>query len=159
MTNRTCTIDGCDKPHVCRGLCHTHNSRRRRGLPLDAPVRPRAVALGRCEFDNCSEKAFAKRLCKRHYQSQYVRESKRSRREAWIAEQGGRCVHCGSDDRLEVDHIEPALKEIEIGALWAYSDEVRERELAKCQVLCKTCHIEKTRADRQCGKTHAVPAA
>lgn len=144
---------------VCRGLCHTHNSRRRRGAPLGGPVRPRGELPDGCSFEGCADAAYAKALCQRHYRRQYVREGKRTRRADWIESQGGRCATCGSTDTLEVDHIDPSLKEFEIGAVWAYSEEIRARELAKCQVLCKACHIKKTRADRQRGKTHAVRAA
>jgi len=35
MANRTCSIDGCTRPHSCRGWCHLHYSRwRRYGDPL-----------------------------------------------------------------------------------------------------------------------------
>lgn len=35
MTQRTCTIEGCDKPHECRDLCINHYIQaRRKGLPL-----------------------------------------------------------------------------------------------------------------------------
>ena len=38
MSNRTCTIDGCARPHVAKGLCSAHYYRKRKGLDLSAPV-------------------------------------------------------------------------------------------------------------------------
>jgi hypothetical protein len=35
----TCTINGCEREHDSNGLCKTHATRRRRGVPLDRPVR------------------------------------------------------------------------------------------------------------------------
>lgn len=36
MTDRTCTVEGCDKPVLCRGICQPHYQRLRRSgsLPL-----------------------------------------------------------------------------------------------------------------------------
>jgi hypothetical protein len=36
---RKCSIDGCGKKHVGGGLCGTHIARKRRGVPLDTPIR------------------------------------------------------------------------------------------------------------------------
>lgn len=77
-------------------------------------------------------------------------------RRAWIEAQGRRCNLCGitttdSDPypRLfwHVDHVDPFLKEFESYNLWHRRQEVRERELAKCQLLCAPCHYWKTKRD------------
>lgn len=67
-----------------------------------------------------------------------------ARRALWISENGP-CA-CGSFDRLEVDHIDPATKTMQPGAIWSRRAEVRERELSLCQVLCHDCHQAKTSA-------------
>lgn len=67
----------------------------------------------------------------------YQREWIRQRRARWLAENGP-CQFCGSIDRLEVDHIDPALKISH--NLWSWSAPRREAELAKCRVLCYSCH-------------------
>lgn len=65
------------------------------------------------------------------------------RRDEWMKENGP-CACCGSDDRLEIDHIDPTTKVMNPSTLWSRKADVREVELAKCQVLCYSCHMEKT---------------
>lgn len=83
-------------------------------------------------------------------QRQYQREWLARRRAEWFA--GKRCVHCGSDTHLEIDHIDPATKDpylrrVHTNSFWSWSKERRDVELAKCQVLCHPCHIAKTLAN------------
>ena len=66
----------------------------------------------------------------------------KGRRKDWI-EANGPCAKCGSWDRLEVDHIDPSTKVSH--NVWGWSETRRLEELAKCQVLCYSCHKEKTR--------------
>ncbi len=65
------------------------------------------------------------------------------RRAEWVASNGP-CKFCSSNEDLEVDHIDPELKLTH--RLWSLCEEKRNLELAKCQVLCKACHLEKTKA-------------
>jgi hypothetical protein len=82
------------------------------------------------------------------YQREYQREWLRKRRTDWLADKA--CSVCGVRDRLEIDHIDPATKDPKLkgkagtGALWSWSNERREAELAKCQVLCHSHHLMKT---------------
>lgn len=58
-----------------------------------------------------------------------------------IQKLGGKCVKCGEEENLEFDHIDPATKKFSITNL------IRQNitgELAKCQLLCKKCHQDKT---------------
>ena len=73
-------------------------------------------------------------------QRAFMREWLQRRRAAWFA--GKTCVRCGSTERLEIDHIDPALKVDH--RLWSWSAVRREAELAKCQVLCRPCHLAKS---------------
>ena len=66
---------------------------------------------------------------------------------------GGLCVRCGSDEKLEIDHIVPTEKSFTIGSLWGIKGAALEKELEKCQLLCKSCHIDKTLEDE--GKSYA----
>lgn len=82
---------------------------------------------------------------KREYQRKWLQK----RRQDWIDSQGGVCVVCGSDDRLEVDHIDRSLKTMEPASIWSRKEEVREKELENCQVLCYTHHLEKTNDEKE----------
>lgn len=75
-------------------------------------------------------------------------EIKYHRRRLWIAENGP-CKACGSDDALEVDHIDPASKTVEVDEWWGKGGPVLLAELAKCQVLCFSCHRKKSGKESQ----------
>ena len=79
------------------------------------------------------------------YQTQWMA----TRRQAWIQSQGGCCAVCGSRDSLEVDHVDRTSKSMNPSRLWSLSEEnpLRVAELAKCQVLCRSCHRAKTRSE------------
>jgi len=71
------------------------------------------------------------------------------RRQNWINENGP-CVSCGSWYFLTIDHIDPSTKDRRLKGhgnakrLWHLNKKDRLVELAKCQVLCKTCHDAKS---------------
>lgn len=77
-------------------------------------------------------------------QLEYQRNWMAKRRADWIESQGGKCVRCGSTESLEVDHIDPSLKTMNPASIWSRSKEIKELELANCQVLCNFCHKKKT---------------
>lgn len=78
-------------------------------------------------------------------------------RDRWVRANGP-CAVCGSTLNLEIDHIDPALKDPRLrkttrkandqAYLWAWPIEAQNAELAKCQVLCMDCHAKKTSAER-----------
>lgn len=57
------------------------------------------------------------------------------------------CVKCGSDERLELDHIDPALKVSH--RIFSWSESRRLAEIAKCQILCHDCHVQKCRDNNE----------
>ena len=69
----------------------------------------------------------------RAYQSAWVAK----RRAEWLGQRGP-CSLCGSPDRLEVHHADPAEKVSH--RIWSWSRPRREAELAKCVLLCNACH-------------------
>jgi|ERR1019366_1002963 5-methylcytosine-specific restriction endonuclease McrA len=86
-------------------------------------------------------------------QREYQRAWMADRRRAWL--DGKVCAACGSPDDLEVDHVDPETKVAH--AVWSWSSERREAELAKCQVLCEACHQVKTTREtlaRRAAQTH-----
>ena len=76
-------------------------------------------------------------------QREYQRLRVAKRRSDWFQENGP-CKECNSWENLEVDHINSSLKTMNPAAIWSRSEEVRNKELAKCQVLCHDCHVLKT---------------
>ena len=79
-------------------------------------------------------------------QREYQRNWMARRRSSWL-EANGPCVKCGSWDNLEVDHVDPSAKTMHSSAIWSRAKSVQEKELAKCQVLCYSCHKRKSSLD------------
>jgi len=73
----------------------------------------------------------------------YKREWMRARRNSFLA--GQACKNCGSTEKLEIDHIVPSQKTSH--NIWSWKKERREEELKKCQILCHSCHVEKSLTD------------
>lgn len=104
-------------------------------------VRPSPFQGENDEFDSLSclhIMAYKNKQKQLEYQVQWMK----NRRDSWLSENGP-CKNCGSEDNLEVDHINP-IEKID-HKVWSWSEIRRREELAKCQVLCKKCHKEKTR--------------
>lgn len=77
-------------------------------------------------------------------------ERRRERRAAYLADKC--CNYCLSTENLEIDHIDPSTKVA--SEVWTWSEERRNAELAKCQVLCERCHMVKTKIDMQYAMKH-----
>ena len=78
------------------------------------------------------------------YMAKYMLRRYHQRRADAIDLLGGECVVCGTEDRLEIDHIDPTLKSFSIPKLWSVSQKRFDEELSKCQLLCKFHHEEKS---------------
>lgn len=74
-------------------------------------------------------------------QREYQRKWRASRRQSWL-EANGPCIQCGALDNLEVDHVDKTQKISH--KIWSWSEERRNEELSKCQVLCRVCHAAKS---------------
>ena len=74
------------------------------------------------------------------------------RRAYSIKKLGGKCVRCGSTDRLELDHRIKKDKSFNITQFWGLSLEKYDKELAKCQLLCHDCHVRKSFEEKDWGK-------
>ncbi len=86
-------------------------------------------------------------------QNEFQLNRMRNFRIAWLTS-NGLCVKCGSNERLEVDHIDPSTKVSH--KVWSWSQEKRNIELAKCQVLCYNCHMAKSIAEKSRPITHGI---
>lgn len=65
-----CSLGHCDRKINAGGLCETHYSRKRRGLPdWDAEIPRRMKRVGKCahEAGNCPEPVYARGWCRLHY--------------------------------------------------------------------------------------------
>ena len=71
---------------------------------------------------------------------EYNRVWMAARRAYWFADKF--CVKCGSKEKLENHHIDPSTKVSH--CVWSWSQQRRDAELAKCEVLCEGCHQNKT---------------
>ena len=77
-------------------------------------------------------------------QREYMRKWIADRRASYLADKS--CRLCGSVKDLQLDHIDPTQKISH--RVWSWRFERREAELAKCQVLCRSCHKDKTAKDQ-----------
>ena len=57
---------------------------------------------------------------------------------------GGVCVECGTDENIQIDHIDPDTKSFTLSKGWGKPWAVIEAELKKCQLLCRGCHSDKS---------------
>lgn len=79
--------------------------------------------------------------------NEYLKKRYRERRRLALEFLGGSCVKCGSEEKLELDHINPATKDFDISRFWGTTLDRFWTEVKKCQILCKPCHIRKTVED------------
>lgn len=70
-----------------------------------------------------------------------------------VAYLGGKCVECGTEDDLEIDHIDPATKSFEPGKCLNLKNPLHLAEIEKCQLLCREHHRVKTAVENT-GITH-----
>jgi 5-methylcytosine-specific restriction endonuclease McrA len=71
-------------------------------------------------------------------------------REFFIDYMGRKCASCADVvGPFDFDHINPAEKKYSINRIITRKKEFVLEELAKCQLLCKKCHKEKTAKDRR----------
>ena len=79
--------------------------------------------------------------------AKYMRNRRLKRRKYFIAILGGKCKNCEENDfsKLEFDHIDPKTKLFDYNRAKDGSMEKLEEEMKKIQLLCKKCHLEKTK--------------
>ena len=81
------------------------------------------------------------------YMAEYMNRRYHQRRAVAIASLGGHCVVCGTIENLEIDHADRATKRLDLGKRWSTSESTYMAELAKCQLLCRQHHKEKSAAE------------
>lgn len=80
-------------------------------------------------------------------QKEYQKNWMAQRRNDFMS--GKSCVKCGGTNKLEIHHRD---KETKVSHnIWSWSDKRRNAELAKCDVLCQSCHHEHHKGKTQHG--------
>lgn len=65
---------------------------------------------------------------------------------------GNSCKICGELHDLDIDHVNHSEKSFDISKIWSMKNETFLTELDKCQLLCRTCHLEKTKQEGSLNK-------
>lgn len=78
---------------------------------------------------------------------EYMAQRRERRRTAARELLGGVCVVCGSAEGLDFDHVDAGTKSFDISTGLDKPWPVILAELAKCQLLCRPHHVEKSRSD------------
>lgn len=81
------------------------------------------------------------------YMNNYMKERHKTRRALVVQSLGGCCKNCGSEKDLELDHVDPTSKYKTIAKLSSASEKIYSVEVLKCQLLCRPCHLVKTRLE------------
>ena len=71
----------------------------------------------------------------------------RTRRNKLINLLGSKCVECGTTETLEFDHVDAATKIFTISSNMFRPWAALLAEVMKCQLLCRPCHVDKTRVN------------
>ena len=112
-------------------------------VPKTSENRRKVNSLCRDKIKNDPER-------KSHYaevQANYERNRYAERKSLAIEKLGGKCVRCGTTDNLEFDHIDETTKFANMSDIFRMRQELIDAELAKCQLLCHDCHMQKTYED------------
>lgn len=77
ITAKICSVEGCDRPALAKGLCGLHYRRmRQHGDPHQVKKVGRKKATGTCRIEGCDKPVYALGLCKIHYLQQYKEQRK-----------------------------------------------------------------------------------
>lgn len=84
----------------------------------------------------------------REKQREGDRKRRQKKKKALIDHLGGKCVGCGTTENLQFDHIDRTTKTYSsIQGQLNRSLDVLIEEANKCQLLCRNCHITKSRVN------------
>lgn len=83
------------------------------------------------------------------YMRDYMRARRKARRAKFIEMLGGKCSSCGSKEDLQFDHVSPKKKEFDLNSIKDGNEGTIEKELKKCVLLCPSCHLAKTKANKE----------
>lgn len=91
------------------------------------------------------------------YMATYMLRRYHRRRAAAVALLGSRCGMCGSTDGLEIDHRDPTTKSFDIAkGLAGFAQNRIDAELAKCWLLCASCHRKKSKVEQAVKRSRRI---
>lgn len=98
-----------------------------------------------------SKREWKKGITREEY-NKYMREYHIKRyhaiRQRAIKLLGGKCIKCGSKEKLQFDHVDKNGKKFNVSMWLSKTLGDFWEEIKKCQLLCQKCHIEKTVLER-----------
>lgn len=112
-------------------------------LPHNANEGPRHCSCG--ETDPSKFYGKKTKACARCHNADVLLRGQDKRKRA-IAVMGGKCMDCGYDryyGALDFHHRDPADKDPSFANLRGWSWERIEKEIAKCDLVCRNCHAER----------------
>lgn len=142
--NYVCSVVGCERVGVARGLCNAHYLRLMSGKSLDGPIKGR---LSSSTCIDCGKPRNCKGAwdrCQHHYRIRRRFLVKK----AMVAAFGGKCSKCRNSYPIAVyDFHHLGDKEEGISFLFDNASSKRiSEELTKCELMCANCHrIEHSR--------------
>lgn len=161
MSDRTCSVSTCDRPHSSLGLCRAHVQRLRQhgDVQADKPLRQHRPMHETCTLSDCDKPHDAQGLCRMHYYRLTYRGSldQPARPEAaaspkWIGDDAGyRAVHTRLRKMLGRAASYGCTDCHRQAEDWSYdhtdSDERHDErgcpfstDLSRYQPRCKSCH-------------------
>ena len=105
---KKCSVEECQKQSRSVGMCMQHYSKKRMYGDPNKTVNFTSKT-GMCELDNCSEKHYAKRYCKKHYKQTLKFNLSFEEYSKKIKESFGLCAICKKEEinnnrTLSIDH-------------------------------------------------------
>ena len=78
-----------------------------------------------------------------------MKERRNANRAYAIGKLGGKCVNCGATEHLQFDHIKTRREHggSIVANMLAHGRSRLDKELERCQLLCRDCHRDKTMND------------
>lgn len=97
----------------------------------------------------------------REYQRDYARSVRQAKFHSLLADAkdslGGACTQCCTTEALDFDHVDPKTKLFNVTSGGSVSAERFWTEVAKCQLLCRPHHEEKTSSEKsKSGESHGL---